>query len=103
MEIILAFLFIGWSFATTIVNGSIFDKIRNWLLVRIPILGKLFSCIRCLSFWVGLSIFGMLTNYGFITNIFGLPLYFNFIIYPFIQSGVSVIIESFIIFLRKSN
>ena len=103
MEIILLFLFIGWTFATTIVNGGIFDRIRNWLLVKAPIVGKLFSCIRCLSFWTGLFIFGMLTEYGHIKGIFTLPLYFNFIIYPFIQSGVSVIVESFVIFLRKSN
>jgi len=103
MEMILLFLFIGWTFATTVVNGSIFDRIRNWLLVKLPLLGKLFSCIRCLSFWTGLFIFGMLTKYDYIHEIFGLPLYFNFIIYPFIQSGVSVIIESFVIFLRKSN
>lgn len=101
---ILFLLFIGWTITSGIVNGSILDKPRRWTLVKFPILGNLLSCIRCLGFWAGFLIFGYLTHEDILGSI--LPWvtsdpFINYLIFPFLQSSVGVIIESVIIFLRK--
>ena len=49
----LIYILIGWGVTDFLVNGSILDGIRSYLLVKIPLLAKLLSCIRCSGFWVG--------------------------------------------------
>lgn len=101
---ILLFL-LGWGITSTIINGSIFDGIRKYLIVKIPLLGKLFSCVRCLGFWVGASIFIPLLNFSIIPPIFPseIPVWISFAAMPIFQSNFGVIIESFLIFLVKGT
>lgn len=49
----LIYILIGWGITDFLVNGSILDKLRVYLLVKFPLLAKLLSCIRCSGFWVG--------------------------------------------------
>jgi hypothetical protein len=100
----LIWLFVGWSVCTTIVNGSIFNPIKNWALVKAPLLADLLSCIMCCSFWVGNIIFIPLTYFDLIPGIIStVPKWNNYIILPFLQIGFSVIVESFLIFLVKRS
>jgi hypothetical protein len=94
-------LFINWCLTTSVINASILDQIRNYLLVRFPLLGKLISCVRCLGFWIGLSTFSLYTYFGKVDGILFLPVWANYIIYPFVQSASCVILENFIVFLGK--
>ena len=103
---ILFLLFAGWSITSGIVNGSLLDPVRNWTLVKAPFFSKLFTCIRCLGFWVGLFIFGYLTRIGIIEPVIpGLSTgsLVNYLLFPFIQSGSGIIIESVIIFLMRNK
>jgi hypothetical protein len=105
----LVFLFLGWSISSTLVNGSIFDNFRNWLLVFYPLFGKLLSCVRCSSFWIGLFIFSFLVSEKIFVPFPELPsntlrfFLLNYLAMPFIQSGFSVVVESFVIFLVKDS
>jgi hypothetical protein len=96
------FLFLGWSLTSLIVNGTIFSPFRNYLLVKSPFFGKLVSCIQCTGLWAGVIIFtpllaldevAQISSYGWI----------GYVAYPIIQSGVAVILESFIIYLVKGS
>ena len=102
IEFIILMLFFGFCITTTVVNGSIFDEFRKWTAVKIPLLYKLLTCVMCFGFWVGVSIFWTLTFTGKIEHIGEMPIWFNLIFYPFIQSTFGVLMESIIIFLRKS-
>lgn len=100
MQLILI-LFIGWCWTTIIVNGAIFDQPRRYFLVKMPFIGKLLSCVQCTGFWVGLVIFSPLLYQDFPEfNIYPVR-WANYLIYPALQSGSSVILESFIIWLVK--
>jgi len=96
------YLFLGWSLTSILVNGSIFDSLRNYLLVMYPFFGKLLSCIQCTGLWVGVIIFVPLLGVGEVSRISSYE-WFGYIAYPIIQSGVSVLIESFIIYLVKGS
>jgi hypothetical protein len=100
---ILILLFINWCFTTGVINASILDQIRNYFLVRLPMFGKLISCVRCLGFWVGFFTFGAYTYLEKIDGILFFPIWLNYLIYPFVQSASCVILENFIIFLGKLN
>lgn len=102
----LFYLIIGWSITSILVNGSIFDPLRIYLLVKKPILHKLFSCMQCSGFWVGIII-GILSVSGLIYN----PLDSLFSIqnpwlchiisvvsYGFLNSGISVLVNSLVVF-----
>lgn len=104
MDYILFFA-IGWSVTSTLINGSIFDKMRNYLLVKYPLLGKLFSCVRCLGFWVGAFIFIPLILLGYLNPIFGenIPLWVSILSMPFFQSNFGILMESFLIYLLKGT
>jgi hypothetical protein len=100
---ILTLLFFGWCLTSLLVNGSIFDPIKNYFAVTQPFIFKLLSCIQCTGVWVGALIFYPLLLID--PEIFGsFPwLWVDFIFYPVIQSGVAVIIESFVIWLVKGS
>jgi hypothetical protein len=102
-QINLIFLFFGWCVTSILVNGSIFDKFRNYLIVTSPFFGKLFSCVMCLSVWIGAALFWPLLYNGYASYVFQEPIphWFSYLMFPFLQSGVSVIIESVIIFFVK--
>jgi hypothetical protein len=99
------FLFLGWGITSTVVNGSIFDRIRNYLIVKSPLLGKLFSCIRCLGFWVGTFMFIPLFYLGVLPPIFPpeVPYFVSLLSMPIFQSNFGVVMESFLIFLVKGT
>jgi hypothetical protein len=101
---ILLFL-LGWGITSTVINGSIFDGIRKYFLVKIPLFGKLFSCIRCLGFWIGFSIFIPLLIFSIIPPIFPsqIPVWISFVAMPIFQSNFGVIVESLVIFLVKGT
>ena len=104
MELIVL-LFFGWCVTSILVNGLIFEDFRNYLIVKSPFFGKLFSCVSCLSVWTGAAILWPCFYFGVIAPI-GLdkiPNWMYYFILPFIQSGSSVIAESFIIFLVKGT
>jgi hypothetical protein len=96
------YLFISWCITSAIVNGSLLNPIRNYLIVQAPFISNLLVCVRCLGFWVGLGIYFLLNEYN-ISNItiVGIPLYVHYIIYPFIQSTFGVFLESIVRFLNK--
>ena len=104
MEIGILF-FLGWCVSTIVVNGSIFDGFKNYLLVKSPFFSKLFNCIMCTSFWVGALIFSPLLFSNIVNPYFfkEIPFWINYFIFPFLQSGISVIIESSVIFLVKGS
>ena len=103
MELLLFLLFTGWCVTTTIINGDIFDPIRNYTLVKFPAISKLFTCIRCLGFWIGFIGFTSLTIFGVLGEVVpGVSPVFNIIIFPFIQSGTCILIESLVVFFHKN-
>jgi hypothetical protein len=96
----LIYILVGWGITDFLVNGSILDKIRVYLLVKFPMLGKLFSCIRCSGFWVGI-LMGLISFLDF--NSFFLWEYSNFwgievVASGFLISGSSVIINGLLFF-----
>jgi len=99
MELIL--LFFGWSLTSLLVNGSIFDPVKNYFAVMNPFIFKLLSCVQCTSVWIGVIVFYpcllFIPEYVIIFP-YG---WMDFIFYPVIQSGFAVLFESIIIWLRK--
>lgn len=100
---ILLILFFGWCITSTIVNADVLDPIRNYLLVRLPKLSKLMTCVRCLGFWVGALLFGAINYSGNLEPFFGLPIWLNYFMLPFVQSSSGVIMESCLVFLHSRN
>lgn len=99
----LIYILIGWGVTDILVNGSILNPLRNYILVRIPFLYKLFSCIQCSGFWVGillgfLSVINITTtplqNYHWFAQILGSG---------FLISGISVVINSIIFNLLSTR
>ena len=95
-------LSLGWSLTSLLVNGSIFDPVRNYLIVMYPFFGKLMSCIQCTGVWVGALIFIPLLLAGFDLQIYPIR-WVNYIAYPILQSGFSVLVESLVIWLVKNS
>lgn len=90
----LIYILIGWGITDILVNGSILDGIRNFCLVKIPFLGKLFTCVQCSGFWVGIFL-GILS----LLNTLETPLWdftpaARVLASGFLISGCSVIINS---------
>jgi hypothetical protein len=102
MEFIILMLLFGFTITTTVVNGSIFEGFRNWTAVKAPFFYKLLTCVMCFGFWIGALLFWTLTFTGYVGPVGEMPIWFNLILYPFLQSTSGVFLESVIIFLRKS-
>lgn len=103
MEIFIS-LFLCWCITNIIVNGDILDPIRNWTLVKIPIIGKLLSCIMCSGLWIGILIYPLMVLFTDIENVLFNNLIIDWISFSFISSGYSVVINSLMIyFLKKIN
>ena len=106
---LLLLIIIGWSITNIIVNGSIFDEIRIYLMVKNQMFSKLLTCMQCSGFWVGIGL-GILSALDHIVNPFcnllnpGSILYLPLTIlaWGLLNSGISVIINSFIVFLLNS-
>ena len=103
------FTLIGWSITNIIVNGSIFDAIRIYLMVKNQMFSKLLTCMQCSGFWVGV-ILGFFTLLDHIQNPFYQVLNTDSLLYfpltilacGFWNSGISVIMNSLIVFLLNS-
>jgi len=90
----LIYILIGWGITDILVNGSILDGIRNFCLVKIPFLGKLFTCIQCSGFWVGIFL-GILSILGvFESPLWDFTTVARVLASGFLISGCSVIINS---------
>jgi uncharacterized membrane protein YvlD (DUF360 family) len=106
---LLLLIIIGWSITNIIVNGSIFDEIRIYLMVKNQMFSKLLTCMQCSGFWVGIGL-GIFSVLDHIVNPFysllnpDSVLYFPLTILAcgFFNSGISVIINSVIVFLLNS-
>jgi hypothetical protein len=96
-------ILVGWCITSTIVNSDILDPIRNYLLVKHPKISKLMTCVRCLGFWVGVLLFGFINYNGNLEPFFGLPIWLNYFIFPFVQSSGGIVMESFLVFLHSRN
>lgn len=103
-------IIIGWSITSILVNGTILDSVRNYLIVKAPSFSKLLTCIQCSGFWVGALLgtgsFLRLTPdlLPFLTHEVGfLMIPMKIIFYGFLNSGVSVILDSFVVFLIKEK
>lgn len=102
-------IIIGWSITNILVNGSILDRPRIYLMVKSRTLSKLLTCMQCSGFWVGV-ILGFFSIAGYIINPFSevlntqsvsyIPL--TVLTWGFWNSGISVIINSVIVFLLNS-
>jgi len=100
----LIYILVGWGITGILVNGSIFSSIRNYFIVKVPFLGKLFTCVQCSGFWVGI-LMGILSSLEIISS----PLWdypkgtVQVLVSGFLISGASVIINSIVFFLLTSN
>lgn len=108
---ILFFLLVGWSITSILVNGSIFDPLRTYLIVRNPFFSKLLTCMQCSGFWVGVGV-GSLSTFGIIyhpmSNLFYDDLgwisnLLSIIAYGFLISGISVLFNAIMIYLLTKN
>jgi hypothetical protein len=90
----LIYILVGWGITDILVNGSILNGIRNFCLVKIPFLGKLFTCIQCSGFWVGIFL-GILSLLNVLeTPLWDFTLVARVLASGFLISGCSVIINS---------
>jgi hypothetical protein len=100
---LLIYILVGWGITDILVNGSILNGIRSFCLIRIPILGKLFSCVQCSGFWVGILL-GVLS----VLEVLESPLWdfspvARVFASGFLISGCSVLINSTIFSLLSKN
>lgn len=98
MEYYLIYILIGWGATDILVNGSILDRIRIYLMVKSPTLSKLLTCIRCSGFWVGI-LMGVFTGGISIFSYYPLQILSS----GFLVSGSSVIINALMIYLLTKN
>lgn len=61
------------------------------------------TCVRCLGFWVGALLFGAINYNGNMESFYGLPIWLNYFMFPFVQSSSGVIMESILVFLHSRN
>ena len=61
---LILFIITCYGATNIIVNGSIFNKFREFCNNVHPLLGKLFSCMRCTATWVGFIISGLFIILG---------------------------------------
>lgn len=50
---LLLFILVGVGITNLIVNATIFDNPRDFVIKKSEFLGKLVSCMMCSGFWVG--------------------------------------------------
>jgi hypothetical protein len=110
METLFILSILGWSITNILVNGSILDPLRIYLQVMNPVISKLLTCMQCSGFWVGILL-GSFVSAEQIYNPFaeliiegsllGETLLIAF--FGFWTSGVSVLINSLLIYLINSS
>jgi hypothetical protein len=99
----LIYILVGWGITDILVNGSILQGIRNYFLVQLPFLGKLFTCVQCSGFWVGLLL-GVLSCFGLLTSpLWDCPAPVQILGSGFLVSGTCVIINSIVFSLLSRS
>ena len=99
----LIYILVGWGITDILVNGSILQGIRNYFLVQLPFLGKLFTCVQCSGFWVGILL-GILSYLGSLTSpLWDCPAYVQILGSGFLVSGSCVIINSIVFSLLSKS
>jgi hypothetical protein len=100
----LIYILVGWGLTGILVNGSIFSSLRNFFLVKVHFLGKLFTCVQCSGFWVGI-LMGILSFFEIISSPFWdcSQWLVQVLASGFLISGSSVIINAIVFFLLTSN
>jgi hypothetical protein len=104
----LIFILIGWGITDFLVSGSILDRVRVYALVKIPLLGKLLSCVRCSGFWVGVLMWMTLSLIEFFPLPLTQPENFKVLLAQifasgFLISGSSVIINSLLFYFHTAG
>ena len=94
MTTILIFLLTSWGLTHILVKGSIFDKPRNWLMIKSGFMQGVLTCHQCCGFWAGMLLFLCFRD---------LPQYFHpyigFLFWGFISSGFNAFMNGLIYFL----
>jgi len=99
----LIYILVGWGITDILVNGSILQGIRNYFLVQLPFLGKLFTCIQCSGFWVGILL-GILSRLEILSSpLWDAPALAQIIGSGFLISGSCVIINSVVFSLLSRS
>ena len=91
MEILFYYILCVWGLTHLLVSGKIFESTRNWMQIKIPIIGELLNCYQCTSFWCSMGIYFMfegLEDLSFSFVVMKLNINFNFLIYSIIGSGI---------------
>lgn len=76
------FLLACWGMTHIIVVSKILDPIRNYFIIKSPLMEYMLTCYQCSGFWVGLIL------YPFFSTIPNLTTYIDPLIYGLISSGV---------------
>jgi len=99
----LIYILVGWGITDILVNGSILQEIRNYFLVQLPFFGKLFTCVQCSGFWVGV-LMGILSYLGSLTSpLWDCPAPVQVIGSGFLISGCCVMINSVVFSLLSRS
>lgn len=98
MSNLLIFLLGSWGFTHLLVSGKIFDKPRDWIIIKSKTLGGLISCYQCTGFWVGFlsHSLSLIAN----TDLQITYILLHSLWYGFIASGVSVIMNSIYVYIN---
>ena len=101
----LLLLFLGWAITNLIVNSSILDGPRNYLLVKHKFIGELVSCVMCTGFWVGVLLYFVYFPVHLIveTTILFKNSVLDVFVLGFINSGFAVLVNSLIFFFIKKD
>ena len=90
----LIYILVGWGITDILVNGSILQGIRNYFLVQLPFFGKLFTCIQCSGFWVGILL-GILSHLEILSSpLWDSPALAQIVGSGFLISGSCVILNA---------
>ena len=91
MNNLLIFILSAWGLTHLIVSGKIFDRIRNWVIIKSVFFGNLISCYQCTGFWSGVLI-----------SLYWTQDPFHILLMSFISSGASSFINSLYVWLNVS-
>lgn len=88
-----------WGLTHILVASKIMDPMRNWLLINCPFFGDMLNCYQCTSFWVSIISYFMFDNIdlgGISFHIRNLKISIDFLLAPFISSGIISVFSIFI-------
>ena len=102
---ILLFFTISFSFNYLFVTSRLLAGIRNWTLVKIPLLGEFLSCLQCVGFWSSVIFYSASKYLGMNTGVqiglFSDVLILDIFVYSILSSLFAVLLNSIIVFLNS--